>query len=141
MDDFSDRQMYEQAAANVVALVVAADAFLASRGIEPTEFYRFFGESYADDWRDADEIGKAAHDVALNVTSGGFETSSAIDGDAAVIHARWTEQHADGTWPTPVKAALESALPVLLEAPMATAGMSMKTAASVDGLEIHITRT
>jgi hypothetical protein len=141
MDDFSDRQMYEQAAANVVALIVAADAFLSSRGIEPTEFYRFFGESYADGWRDADEIGRAAHDVTLNVTSGGFETSSGIDGDTAVIHARWTEQHDDGAWPTPVKAALERALPVLFEAPMATAGMSMKTAASVDGLEIHVTRT
>jgi hypothetical protein len=141
MDDFSDREMYEQAAANVVALVVAVDAFLSSRRIDPTDFYRFFGEAYAAAWRDADEIGKAAHDVALNVTSGGFETSSTVEGDAAVIRARWTEQHADGEWPAPVKRALEIALPALFEAPMATAGMRMKTAASADGLEIHIART
>jgi 2,4-dienoyl-CoA reductase-like NADH-dependent reductase (Old Yellow Enzyme family) len=140
MDDFSDREMYEQAAANVVALIVAADAFLSSRGIDPTAFYRFFGESYADEWRDADEIGKAAHDVALNVTSGGLETTSTVDRDTAVIRAAWTKQHDDGTWPTPVKPALEAALPALFEAPMAAAGMAMKTAASVDGVEIHIAR-
>ena len=92
MDDFSDREMYEQAAANVVAFVVAADAFLTSRGIDPSELYRYFGESYADGWATRD-VGRIAREVALNMTSGGFETATTVHGAEVVVRARWTDHH------------------------------------------------
>ena len=72
MNDFSDREMYEQAAGNVVALVLAADGFLRDRGIDPAEFYRYFGEMAAPGWDDiAGDIDATARAVALNIPPGG----------------------------------------------------------------------
>jgi hypothetical protein len=139
MNDFSDREMYEWAAGNAVALLVAGDAFLPERGIEPSEFYQYFGESYASGW-DAysGDLGATAREVALNMTSAGFESSIETGQPDAVVHATWTEQHDGTAWPTPVKPALERAIPVLFEAAMARVGTRMTASPSADGIDLRL---
>jgi len=139
MQDFTDREMYEQAAGNVVAFVVAADAFLRDRGIEPDELYRSFGRSYAPGWDPLrGDVRRAAREVALNLTSGGFETSLTPDRDAVVIRARWTEQHDGEEWPTPVRSVLERATRVLFEAAMTRVGAELTASTSDDGMEFRL---
>jgi hypothetical protein len=139
MEGFSNREMYEQAAGNCVALLVAADKFLRSRGIDPAEFYRFFGESYASDWdRRKGDIEGTVQSVALNMTSAGFDASPVTENGAVTVHSRWTEQHEDSEWPTSVKPVLENAIPLLFEAPMAHAGVQMTAAKSSEGVDLRI---
>ena len=139
MHDFSDKEMYEQAAANIVALVVAADGFLRDRGIDPAELYRSFGRSYAAGWdRLRGDLPKVAREVALNLTSAGFETSLTPDDGCVVIRARWTEQHTGTDWPMPVKPILERSAPVLFEAAMARVDASLSSSTSNDGLELRL---
>lgn len=137
MKDFSDREMYEQAAANFVAFVVAADEFLRNRGTDPAELYRYFGETYAPEWDERrGDIDATAHSVALNMTSGGFEASTATENGGVTVRSRWTDQHEGSDWPTAVKPALERAIPVLFEAPMAHVGIRMTARTSSKGIDL-----
>ena len=139
MNDFSDREKYEQAAANVVAFVVAADGFLRDRGIDPAELYRYFGEAYASGWDEyAGDLGVIGREVALNMTSGGFEAATATENGGVTVHTRWTEQHDGSGWPTPVKPTLERAIPVLFEASMARLGVRMTASMSANGLDLQL---
>jgi hypothetical protein len=139
MDDFSDREMYEQAAANVVAFVAAADGFLRERGIDPSELYRWFGEHYASGWEpQKGDVGATAREIALNLTSGGLETSTSSDDGAVIVRARWTEQHDGSEWPVPVRPALERATPLLFEAAMRRTGMELTVTGSDAGLELRV---
>jgi hypothetical protein len=137
MNEFSDREMYNQAAANCIALVVAADGFLRNRGIDPAELYRYFGETYASGWdHRRGDIDATAHGVALNMTSGGFEASIVTENGGVTVRSRWTDQHDGSDWPTPVKPALERAIPVLFEAPMAHVGVRMTERTSSNGIDL-----
>jgi hypothetical protein len=139
MQNFTDREMYEQAAGNMVAFVVAADAFLRDRGIEPEELYRSFGSSYAPGWDPLrGDVPRAGREVALNLTSGGFETSLTPDHDAVVVRARWTEQHDGEDWPTAVRPVLERATPLLFEAAMARIGAELTASSSDQGMEFRL---
>jgi hypothetical protein len=137
MSEFSDREMYDQAAANCIAFVVAADEFLRNRGIDPAELYRFFGETYASGWdHRRGDIDATAHSVALNMTSGGFEASIVTENGGVTVQSRWTDQHDGSDWPTPVKPALERAIPLLFEAPMAHVGVRMTPRTSPNGIDL-----
>lgn len=139
MNDFSDREMYEQAAGNCVALVLATDQFLRNRGIDPAEFYRFFGESYVSEWdHRKGDIEATAQSVALNMTSAGFEPSTVAENGGVTVRSGWTDQHDGAEWPTPPKPALERAVPLLFEAPMAHAGVRMTARASSAGLDLQL---
>ena len=139
MNDFSDREMYEQAAANFVAFVVAADEFLRTRAVDPTELYRYFGETYAPGWDERKgDIDATAQGVALNMTSGGFEASTVSENGGVTVRSRWTDQHDGSDWPTPVKPALEKAIPMLFEAPMAHVGVRMTARPSSNGIDLML---
>src|SRR4051812_42207862 len=139
MNDFSDREMYEQAASNPVAVLVAADQFLRDRDIDASQLYRFFGESYASEWDDRKgDIERTAQSVALNMTSAGFESPITTAQSDVIVHARWTEQHDGSDWPTTVKPALERAIPLRFGGPMAHAGVKMTASPSADGIDLRL---
>jgi hypothetical protein len=137
MNEFSDRVMYEQAAANFIAFVVAADKFLRDRGTDPADLYRYFGETYASEWdHQRGDIDATAQSVALNMTSGGLEASTVTENGGVTVHSRWTDQHDGWDWPTPVKPALERAVPMLFEHPMAHVGIRMTARTSSNGIDL-----
>ena len=137
MIEFSDREMYEQAAGNLIAFLLAADEFLRNRGIDPSELYRYFGESYAPEWDLPNgAVDETARSVALNMTSAGFEASTVTENGGVTVRSRWTDQHEGSGWPTAAKPALERAVPLLFEALMEHAGIRMTARTSSSGMDL-----
>ena len=138
MDGFSERERLEQAIGNMVAMQVTAHDFLRERDIDPAELDRYFGERFAEGWAESrGDVAKIAHDVALNMTTLGFETSTTTSDGEATIHARWTEFHDDPDWPTPVRPAL-AASGVVFEPIMAWLGVGFSWDADDDGMTFRI---
>jgi hypothetical protein len=138
MDTFSADEIREQAIGNLIATYATTQVFLRSRGIDPIELERYFGEVHAPGWAEAKgDLEKIAHYVALNMQTFGFETeTSAADGETTIL-ARWSQEHDDPDWPISPRDALRTT-PVTFEPIMAWLGIAMSWDATDDGLVFRL---
>jgi hypothetical protein len=137
-DEFTDREMYEQAWGNMVSSAAALHEFLTQRSIDPSEFWTFFGETYAPVWAEArGDLKKVAHYVALNLTSVGCTTETTHDGGKATVRATWSGELDDPDWRIPAKPALvemtSSFGPI-----MSWLGLNFSWEETSDGMVFHL---
>ena len=99
-DSFTDAERYEQAAGNMTATAVAAHEFMKQKGVDPAEFWAFFGETYAPGWAGVrGDLTEIARYVALNMTSVGCTTETTRTDAAVTITASWPDDIDDPEWP------------------------------------------
>lgn len=137
-DTFTDREMYEQAWGNMAASTAALREFLHQKGIDHSEFWSFFGETYAPGWAEArGDLKKVAYYIALNMTSYGCTTETTHDDGKATVKATWSGELDDPDLPFPAKPALVESSSAF-EAIMSWLGVDLSWEERPDGMVFHL---
>jgi hypothetical protein len=137
-DEFTDREMYEQASGNMVALTAALHEFLKQKGLEPSAFWSFFGETYAPSWaEDRGDLTKVAYYVAPNMTSIGCTTETTHEDGKVTVKAKWPGNLDDPDLAIPPKPALVE-MSSSFESIMSRLGINFSDEETSGGMVFHL---